>query len=259
MRRLFLLALLILPITVVAQVRVGRLVIKKKEVFQLQPSDIIVADTLIMMDSSRIVLNRLKPENFIRTKVAIIGKHCFIDGKGVKGSNGKSGLPGKTPLGPCRDGSPGRNGGRGLDGTQGVNLFLYIDEVIVNGSLVVDLSGGNGGDGGNGGEGGGGSPGTLHCNGGNGGLGGNAGGGGNGGNGGTLTIGGLDAELIRSMMGMKIIVNTLGGNNGFGGFHGYGGSAGLGPSKMDGKPGDDGKDGERGRAGNNGNIQYEQQ
>jgi hypothetical protein len=251
--------LLLISSAVVAQVRVSKLVIKSREAYQLNPSDIIVADTLVMQDSSRIVLNRLKPDNFIRAKVVIVGRNCLIDGKGISGANGRHGSPGRTPLGPCRDGSAGRNGARGLDGTQGVNLFLYIDEAVINGNLVIDLSGGNGGDGGNGGEGGGGSPGTLHCYGGNGGSGGDAGRGGNGGNGGTLTIGGLDAEVVRTLMGIKVIANTLGGNNGFGGFHGYGGAPGLGPSKMNGKPGNDGKDGERGRPGTNGNIQYEQQ
>ncbi|HTE33163.1 MAG TPA: hypothetical protein VK666_22420, partial [Chryseolinea sp.] len=42
-----------------AQVRVSKLVIKAKEVYTLQQSDILVADTLIMGDSSRLVMNKL--------------------------------------------------------------------------------------------------------------------------------------------------------------------------------------------------------
>lgn len=256
---LFFLLLSSLPALLIAQVRVSKLTIKAKEIFQLGSSDIIVADTLVMMDSSRINLNPLKAENYIRAGVAIIGKQCLINGKGVNGKKGHTGSMGKTSLGPCREGLIGRNGGHGLDGAQGTNLFLYIDKLIVNGSLVIDLSGGNGGDGGDGGEGGGGSPGTLHCYGGNGGAGGNAGNGGDGGRGGTLTCGGLDLDALRNILGLQITVNTLGGNFGYGGVEGAGGSAGLGPAKMDGKPGDKGINGDKGNPGENGSIQFEQQ
>ena len=43
--------------SLLAQVRVNKLVIKAKETYVLAESDIIVADTLIMMDSSTLVLN----------------------------------------------------------------------------------------------------------------------------------------------------------------------------------------------------------
>src|ERR1044071_3248346 len=82
-----------------AQVRVSALVIKKNEIYKLNPSDIIVADTLIMMDSARIVLNPLKPENFIRANVAIIGNNCTIEGKGTNGAKGRNGSAGNSPIG----------------------------------------------------------------------------------------------------------------------------------------------------------------
>jgi hypothetical protein len=242
-----------------AQVRVSKFLVKKNEVYQLDVSDIIVADTLVMMDSSRIRLNELKTENFIRAKVAIIGVNCVIDGKGVSGANGKNGVAGTTILGPCREGTAGKNGARGLDGGQGINLFLYIDQIIVRGNLIIDLTGGNGGDGGKGGEGGGGSPGTLHCSGGTGGAGGNGGRGGNGRTGGAHTLGGLEAETIRSMLNTQVIINVKGGNFGYGGASGYGGSPGLGPRGKNGKTGIRGTDGYHGRPGNNGSIQFEQQ
>jgi hypothetical protein len=248
-----------LPLLVFGQIRISKLLIKPKETFEFGSSDIIVADTLVMMDSSRILLNGLKTENYLRSKVAIIGKNCWISGKGISGKDGYNGTKGKSFNGPCQPGAPARNGGRGLDGGAGINLFLYLDKIIVNGTLVIDLSGGNAGDGGEGGEGGGGSPGTLHCNGGDGGKGGDGGAGGNGGRGGNLTFVGSDQETIRLMLGSQIIVNTIGGNRGYGGSPGIGGAPGLGPSKKHGKPGLKGVQGARGQSGNNGVIQFEQQ
>jgi hypothetical protein len=258
-RAVLLILLSVLTIPTFAQVRVSKFLVKKNEVYRLEGSDIIVADTLIMMDSSRIRLNELKPQNFIRAKVAIFGKHCIIDGKGIRGSNGRDGAQGTTVIGPCRQGTSGKNGSRGLDGGPGINLFLYIDQLIVNGSLIIDVSGGNGGDGGNGGQGGGGSPGTLHCNGGFGGTGGNGGRGGNGGVGGALMLGGLEAEAIRTLLNTQVFINVKGGNFGYGGSSGYGGSAGLGPAGRNGKIGTRGVDGFHGRSGSHGSIQFEQQ
>jgi hypothetical protein len=240
-----------------AQVRVSTLVIKKNEVYKLNPSDIIVADTLIMMDSSRIILNGLKPENFIRVSVATIGKGCSIEGKGMNGQRGHDGLPGSSPIGPCKNAPPGRNGERGLDGTPGIKLFLYIDKINSFGSLTVDLSGGNGGDGGNGGAGGGGSPGTNQCNGGIGGNGGNAGAGGDGGDGGVLTLGGKEAREVRKRLGTTLKVFTKAGTFGYGGILGHAGPAGLGPNKRNGKDGTPGLEGQDGRPGNMGTILFE--
>jgi hypothetical protein len=257
---LFTLCVLVaIPLFGLGQIRINKLLIKQKEIFEFGLSDIIVADTLVMMDSSKILLNGLKTENYLRAKVAIIGKNCWISGKGINGHDGYNGSKGKTLNGPCQPGGAARNGARGLDGGHGINLFLYLDEIIVNGSLIIDLSGGNAGDGGEGGEGGGGSPGTVHCNGGNGGKGGDGGAGGDGGRGGNLTFVGTDHEAVRMMLGSQIIVNTIGGNRGYGGLPGIGGAPGLGPSKRHGKPGLNGTPGARGRSGDNGVIQFEQQ
>jgi hypothetical protein len=258
MTRAVLFVLTLLSIPSFAQVRVSKFLVKKNETYRLEGSDIIVADTLIMMDSSRIRLNELKPQNFIRARVAIFGKHCIIDGKGIRGANGKDGVGGTTLIGPCREGTPGKNGSRGLDGGPGINLFLYIDQLIVNGSLIIDISGGNGGDGGQGGQGGGGSPGTLHCSGGTGGAGGNGGRGGNGGVGGALLLG-VEAEAIRTLLNTQVFINVKGGNFGYGGTSGYGGSGGPGPTGKSGHVGARGADGFHGRSGNHGSIQFEQQ
>lgn len=248
---------LMLPAVLVAQIRVSKLVIKSKESFDLGQSDILVADTLIMMDSSTLVLNKLKKENFVRAHVVVFGNHCIIDGRGMEGKTGRDGVPGVTPIGPCQPGTPGRNATKGLDGTPGINLFLYLEQVTIKGKLIINLSGGNGGRGGNGGAGGSGSPGTVHCKGGDGANGGNAGQGGNGANGGTLTLSSKKHPNIQEWIGNKIIVRNAGGTAGKSGRAGYHGSAGLGPARKNGKDGQPGIDSISGLAGNKGTINFE--
>jgi hypothetical protein len=240
-----------------AQIRVSKLVIESKDTFSLENSDILVADTLIMKDSSTLVLNKLKRENYIRAQVVVIGDHCTIDGRGIDGTEGKAGASGTTPFGPCSNGTTGRNGGKGLDGTPGINLFLYIEDVKLTGKLVIDLSGGNGGRGGNGGSGGGGSPGTVHCYGGDGGNGGNAGQGGNGADGGTLTLSSKKNPHIQNYIGSRINVYTHGGLPGEQGKVGSRGPAGLGPSRKNGKNGEPGLEAPDGFAGINGKVNFE--
>jgi hypothetical protein len=238
-----------------AQVRVSKLVIKAKQVYTLQNSDILVADTLIMMDSSRLILNKLKPENFLRVKVARFGKDCVIDAKGVNGQQGRNGVNGVTPTGPCLNGSPGKGGTKGLDGTRGINLSIYFDKVTIRGQLTIDVSGGNGGRGGSGGNGGGGSPGTMHCNGGNGANGGMAGPGGNGGPGGSLQVFIPKPQTFKDLiLSKKIVVLVGGGAAGPSGKGGYHGAAGLGPSKKNGKDGEPGPYNKAGLSGEKGSM-----
>ncbi|HYG02583.1 MAG TPA: collagen-like protein [Chryseosolibacter sp.] len=246
-----------LPFITAAQTRFAKLVIEPNQTYHIKSSDILVADTLIMMDSSTIILNSTKKENFIRAKVAMFGNNTIIKGRGINGLEGKNGSKVRSPLGPCKDGYRALDGARGTNGASGVKLYLYLDNMIVNGSLIIDLAGGNGGDGGDGGPGGDGSPGTRHCNGGDGARGGKGGPGGNGGNGGEVIFVSREKEKIRQMIGYQIAVNILGGNSGYGGLSGYGGSAGLGPSGKNGKAGAQGEDGARGQPGHNGRIQFE--
>ncbi|HEY8935193.1 MAG TPA: collagen-like protein [Cyclobacteriaceae bacterium] len=235
----------------------SRLVIKPKEVYELGQTDILVADTLIMMDSSRIILNKLKTDNFIRTRVAIFGNACVIDGRGVYGKTGRKGKDGETFIGPCKNGTSGRIGARGLDGGNGINLFFYVEKLTIKGKIFITLTGGNGGTGGEGGHGGGGSPGTVHCQGGNGGNGANGGNGGNGGTGGTLTISCTTCTNTKGLIDDKIQVLTQGGYPGSSGRGGYDGPPGLGPSRKNGTPGARGLDGFPGRSGNTGTIKFE--
>jgi hypothetical protein len=259
MRKLAFYLFWLLPLVNYSQARLRKIVIKAGEVYQLTQSDHLSADTIVIEDSGRIKLNPHRSSNTISARVLIAGQAAIIDGRGANGQSGQKGIAGSSLNGPCRDGTHARSGTRGHDGADGTNLNLYVDEIIVYGTLVIDLAGGNGGDGGDGGEGGGGSAGTLHCNGGTGGLGGDAGSGGNGGHGGTLTFSGADLEDLRSLLGSQIVVNTLGGNFGYRGIPGTGGSPGLGPNGKHGVQGKNGREGGNGMAGNNGSIQFEQQ
>jgi hypothetical protein len=254
---LFLFILLLSSIAGVSQIRVTKLVIKPHQIYEIGQSDILVADTLVMMDSSRLVLNQLKPENYIRAQIAIFGNNCVIEGKGIKGQDGRDGRNGDTPLGPCRDGGDARNGGRGLDGGTGVNLYLYFEELINKNKLIVDLTGGNGGNGGNGGIGGGGGPGTVHCKGGNAGNGGNGGDGGNGGRGGVLTISCTLCNDVRSLVSQHFIVRTGGGGFGYGGRAGYAGGPGISPTRNNGTKGAVGTDGTNGKSGEKGALNFD--
>jgi hypothetical protein len=233
-----------------AQIHVSKLVIKAKQKYSFDQSDIVVADTLIMEDSSTLVLNKLKKENYLHSKVTIIGRHCTIDGSGVNGGSGRDGRIGTSPIGPCKNGTNGTNGSRGLEGTAGVNLFIYLQKVTIKDYLTIDLRGGDGGNGGRGGEGGSGTSGTVHCKGGDGGIGGNAGNGANGGQGGSLTI--TFPSSQKELVDKHLKIKNSGGRYGKGGRGGYPGSAGLGPKR--GKPGMPGTEGIDGQLGKNGSI-----
>lgn len=252
--------LFVSSITCLAQIRLDKLVIKSGETYQIANSDILVVDTLIMQDGSKLILNRAKADNFIHAKVIKIGRKCEIIGNGINGENGIKGLGGYTATGPCKDGIPAKSGTAGTSATAGVNLYLYFGKMTVADKLLIELSGGNGGDGGSGGNGGGGSPGTRLCAGGNGGYGGSGGAGGDGGDAGNLTLSCPVCPDLRAWVGNNITVRSYGGNGGLGGEGGLGGFAGLvsaGNTSKDGEQGAKGKEGERGQHGKNGAINFE--
>ena len=211
-----------------------KLVIPSGESFELKQSDILVVDTLIMEDSSKIILNRNKADNFIHAKVIKTGNNCMIIGNGKVGLDGEKGLGGYTAVGPCKDGIPGGRGTPGTSATHGVNLFLYFDQIDIEGKLLFELSGGNGGDGSRGGD---------------------------GGTGGNLTFTTRGAGNLRSLLGNKIQIRVYGGSGGLGGDGGLGGLAGLvsaGRTSQDGDLGPNGKTGESGKSGKNGAIYFEE-
>jgi hypothetical protein len=248
-------AMLCFSLLSLAQVRAEKMVLNPGDSFILNSqSDIIVADTLIMMDSSRIILNELKRDNFIHIKVAIIGNDCSIVGAGLQGQLGTGGSAGNSLVGPCLSGTNGTSGSPGSSGGHGINLFLYVDDLKINGRLIINLSGGSGGNGGPGGKGGDGSPGTLHCKGGNGAKGGDGGRGGEGGDAGNLVISSSNENLIRGWLGTKLIYLNSSGKAGQGGRGGYAGTAGLGPSGKNGRDGVPGSYGTNGLTGKSGKL-----
>jgi hypothetical protein len=250
-RTLFVSLFLILSSQGFSQIRMTTLSLKHKEVFVIQGADILVVDTLIMRDSSKIILNPSKKDNFIHAKITIVGKGCMIIGKGSVGSTGKSGKKGIGLTAPCRSGTDGETGMDGTPGKAGVNLFLYLTNLRVNGNLTIDVSGGDGGDGGKGGDGGDGSPGTKVCQGGDGANGGTGGKGGNGGRSGNLTINCKQCPDLHLWVGERLTIKTYGGFSGLGGDGGLEGQRGLGSAKdgAQGKKGGAGTDGDAGKPG----------
>lgn len=258
MIRLPLLFLWILgSISATAQIRMAKLVLKPKQVYELIGTDILVVDSLIMYDSSRLVLNKLKPVNFIHAKVGVFYRGAVIDGKGVLGIRGRTGRTGSSAGRPCSDGTPGLLGSEGTNGGQGTNVAIYLSDIVLKGMVIIDVSGGDGGDGGRGGTGGDGSLGTRVCKGGNGAIGGPGANGGSGGTGGSVTFIAPRIPELRLMLGDKIMVRIYGGNLGLGGEGGLGGSSGLSPlndTKLEGKPGRKGPKGLAGKPGKPGGI-----
>ncbi|MBL7850529.1 MAG: hypothetical protein JNN04_06475 [Cyclobacteriaceae bacterium] len=239
------------------QVRLNTLVVKPKEVYELKGTDILVVDTLILMDSATLVLNKLKPENFIHAKKLVFYKGSLIDGKGVHGLAGRPGRSGPSSSAPCSNGGTGLQGTEGTNGGHGISLFLSFQDIVLHGVPTIDVSGGDAGDGGKGGLGGGGGTGTRLCAGGNGGVGGPGSNGGNGGHAGTLTFQAKRIPELRSMLGEQILIRNYGGNPGLGGEGGSGGYAGLnatGKSSLDGKTGKKGQRGKDGQPGKPGAI-----
>ena len=242
------------------QIHLPKLILKPKEVYELKGTDILVLDSLIMMDSSKIILNKLKHDNFIHAKGAVFHRGSMIEGKGVLGIRGRNGRIGGSPSTPCTDGTAGLMGTEGTNGGMGTNLFLYFSDIQFKGPLIIDVSGGDAGDGSKGGTGGGGGQGTRPCKGGDGGPGGKGANGGNGGNAGVVTFNAARIPELRSMLGSQIIIRNYGGNQGLGGDGGTAGFSGLSPigdSKMDGKRGRKGLKGKDGLPGKTGAINFQ--
>ena len=103
------------------QIRLDKLEIKARQAYTIEESDVLVVDTLIMRDSSRIVLNKEKSENIINVKVLIVNRGAQIIGNGANGEAGKGGAHGVGPKTPPTGGgtiaarAPGGHGARGLE------------------------------------------------------------------------------------------------------------------------------------------------
>ena len=224
------------------------------QVFSYAQSDIVVADTLIMQDSSSIVLNSLKKENYLYVKVAIIGKGCSIKANAGHGTRGAGGRVGTSANAPCKDATNGEDAQSGTDGGHATRFLVYIKQIQINSSILISLGGGNGGNGGKGGDGGSAGAGTIHCNGGDGGNGGHGGHGANGGNGGSLVLNLPLAERAKLKQQLRSFLKA--GTYGHGGRGGYSGFGGLGPRGKHGKNGLQGEDGFDGAPGIDGTVSY---
>lgn len=239
-----------------SQIRLEKLEISYRQSYKIIGSDILVVDTLIMRDSARIYLNPEIENNIINAKVLIAGKGSMIIGRGLNGKKGATGAAGANQNAPCRNGEDALNGRNGEPAKNGLNLSLYVGTLKINGTLIIDVNGGDGGDGGRGGRGGDGGSGTRVCRGGNGGKGGNGGNGSNGGNGGNVLLNCKNCQDLHLLQGHQLFIKNYGGFAGSGGDVGNGGRAGLG-SKQDGKNGGRGVAGKQGTAGKTGIITLE--
>lgn len=251
--------LMTMSMPVWGQIRMTTLVVKPKEVYEIKGTDILVLDTLILMDSAVLRLNKLRTENFIHAKKLVFHRGSVIDGRGVRGIPGRRGRQGASSSAPCSDGSTGGQGTEGTNGGNGLNLFLAFQDIVLHGPVTLDVSGGDAGDGGDGGNGGGGGTGTRLCAGGSGGAGGPGSNGGNGGNAGNITFQAKRVPELRVLLGDKVLVTNFGGHPGTGGVGGSGGYAGLNPvgkSALDGKPGRKGVAGKGGKSGSPGAINF---
>lgn len=228
-----------------AQLRFDALILKPKEIYRITESDILVVDSLVMGDSSTIMLDMTKKESFLHFKAIQIGKGCLIVGRGKDGLKGQDGIKGKNGNGPCADALNGSNGGKGMEGMSGSSLSVYLSHINLLGTLTIDVAGGDGGEGGKGGNGGNGTSGTKLCQGGDAGNGGNGGDGAKGGDGGALKLFCKDcATNLVSLENRKLFLKVFPGNAGDGGQEGSAGNPGLGT-----KEGKIGKDGIPGKVG----------
>jgi len=100
-------------------------------------------DTLIMGDSSILLLDGRYSTTLLRANFVSVGNGCVMSGHGKDGENGAPGADGSSSLYAA--------GKDGHTGFSGVNLFFNFSDILFKDSLQVLLIGGRGGDGGPGG------------------------------------------------------------------------------------------------------------
>lgn len=226
-------------------------------------------NSVLVLPASADSIEIFATEAELQTGAQIMVKHEAA-ANGPAGGNGRGGSD-------CRSGGNGLAGKNGQVGSSAPSLSINVIDLILDGNIRLDLSGGNGGVGGKGGAGGSGGRADRsdRCRGGNGGNGGTGGDGGNGGDGGTLTIryvNGLNSErdnigdtAIRS----SFVSKNSGGGKGLGGGGGAAGGGGAGrgaagplglgaqPGGSNGSGGASGKDGKSGMNGGEINLIHE--
>ena len=117
--------------------------IDKGVAFQLT-GDSFSIDSLIMADSSALLLDNRHANNLVRANFVSIGSGCILNGAGNNGEDGPAGADGSTALYAA--------GKAGRGGFSAVNLFFNFTSIQINGVFQVFLIGGKGGNGGPGGS-----------------------------------------------------------------------------------------------------------
>src|SRR5260370_41807725 len=118
--------------------------VKRGVRFQLK-GDTFLLDSLIMEDSSMLLLDTRYKSCFIRIKYFSIGNNVKIIGNGGDGDNGRDGGGGSLEALEV----PGKDGNHG---THGINLTLNCSNMELQSAMESYLYGGRGGRGGRGGN-----------------------------------------------------------------------------------------------------------
>jgi hypothetical protein len=116
--------------------------VNRGEIFQLTGRNFSL-DSLILADSSQLLLDDHFDLTLIRSDYVSIGKGCAIIGIGKPGAQGLSGA--NSTSASYSDGRPG------AAGFAGISLILNVRYLHLDGDFIINLTGGQGGDGGVGG------------------------------------------------------------------------------------------------------------
>lgn len=116
--------------------------VNTREIFQLTGRNFSL-DSLILADSSQLLLDEHFDLTLIRSNYVSIGKGCAIIGIGKPGAQGITGA--NSASASYSDGRPG------APGFAGISLIFNIRYLDLDGDLTINLTGGQGGDGGVGG------------------------------------------------------------------------------------------------------------
>ena len=239
----------------------GEFTVKESEEYTISETRLDIETFTLEQGSTLWLDDDLQELEINANNVNIVGSKTKIVAYGRDGNTGNDGEKGGDAGGDCKEGGDGKKGQKGVDGSDGKKITINTKNLTINGTLTVDVHGGNGGMGGDGGSGanGGKVDRSDKCSGGKGGKGGDAG---DGWNGGTLEIhysklhfNGSENAASRAMK--RIIFKGDGGSGGKPGKFGKGGVGGPGRGAVvleqgEQPGGSNGKDGEKGEKGTKG-------
>ena len=165
----------------------GEFTVKESEEYTISETRLDIETFTLEQGSTLWLDDDLQELEINANNVNIVGSKTKIVAYGRDGNTGNDGEKGGDAGGDCKEGGDGKKGQKGVDGSDGKKITINTKNLTINGTLTVDVHGGNGGMGGDGGSGanGGKVDRSDKCSGGKGGKGGDAG---DGWNGGTLEI-----------------------------------------------------------------------